>query len=243
MGAQFIYSVVSFIPTIILYNSQVCHALFIIFIFIASAFNGASFYIEVFSKVYQLKIEKLLQIKKLAEAAANGIPMECCATEEKLDLNIPDNITNVGDDNYENSIDAYSPISDYDNLTSSLLNSVEYRMMEEVTRDVGSRESDSNKEELKEENEFCNEDDIIVDRTKSVKVRRTDHLFIEGDSERPHLLSSDYVTCVEISNDAYEKIKEKEKEKEKEKIRVDLQLQEASMKTQDGREYLTACMN
>ena len=232
MGAQFIYSVVTFIPTVILYNSQICHALFIIFIFIASAFNGASFYIEVFSKVYQLKIEKLLQIKKLTEAVANGIPIECCATEEKLDLKIPDNSRNEGEEIYENSIDAYSPISDYDNLTSSLINSVEFRIGEEAIRDT-SRESET-KEEVKEEDIYCNEDDIIVDRTKSVKVKRTDHLFAEGESERQYL-SSDYATCVEITKDAYEKIKEKEKEKEK--IRVE-QLQEASMKTQDGREYL-----
>lgn len=66
--SQFIYSVVTFIPTILLYNSQYCHIVYLLLIFTTFTFNGASFYVEVFSKVYQQKIEKLREMRKLSSA-------------------------------------------------------------------------------------------------------------------------------------------------------------------------------
>jgi hypothetical protein len=41
-------------------------------------FNGASFYVEVFSKAYQQKIEKLREMRKLSSAIENsdGIKVE-----------------------------------------------------------------------------------------------------------------------------------------------------------------------
>ena len=69
MGAQLLYSVGTFLPTVLLYNSEMLHVGFLIFIFCAAAFNGASFYIEVFSKAYQLKIDKLLERKRVADSA------------------------------------------------------------------------------------------------------------------------------------------------------------------------------
>jgi hypothetical protein len=68
--AQFVYSILTFGPTYVFYNSQRCHIAFLLFIFCTATFNGASFYIEVFSKVYQQKIEKLQEMKRIAGKAA-----------------------------------------------------------------------------------------------------------------------------------------------------------------------------
>lgn len=70
MSAQFLYTVMTFMPTILLYRSQRWNAVYLVFIFSNAAFNGASFYIEVFSKVYQKKISRLDEMRGVAEAAA-----------------------------------------------------------------------------------------------------------------------------------------------------------------------------
>lgn len=49
--AQFLYSLLTFGPAYLAYYSQYCHIFLLLFIFSMAAFNGASFYIEVFSKV------------------------------------------------------------------------------------------------------------------------------------------------------------------------------------------------
>ena len=263
MGAQFIYSVVTFLPTLILYNSQLCHGLFIIFIFLASAFNGASFYIEVFSKVYQLKIDKLLQIKMLAEAVTKESSCDTSTGVENIDIKIPDNIKNEGDDDFEGSlVGVYSPISDYDNCNSSYHSSAIYGEhinriltgdMEETEYTQRSETKEGEEEEEEEEYEeeeediLSDDDDIITDRTKSVKVTRTGHILNKDDSQVLSL-SGKCASCVEISKEAFEKIKEKQKQKEKhkdkdkdkekEKKKVIVQLQQdASVTTTDGREH------
>jgi hypothetical protein len=70
VSAQFLYTLSTFAPTIFLYRSQFWNALYLIFIFGNAAFNGASFYIEVFSNAYQKKINRLDEIRGVAEAAA-----------------------------------------------------------------------------------------------------------------------------------------------------------------------------
>jgi uncharacterized membrane protein len=68
ISSQFIYTVCTFIPTVLLYNSQLCHIAYLLLIFTMFTFNGASFYVEVFSKVYQQKIEKLRELRKQSSA-------------------------------------------------------------------------------------------------------------------------------------------------------------------------------
>ena len=114
MGAQFLYSMMTFIPTIFLYNSQKCHIAFLIFIFCTSAFNGASFYIEVFSKVYQLKIEKLLEMRKLAELAART-PFDAANTGNPYSSEANGN---TSDERPSPPTEAYSPVSDVDGIFS-----------------------------------------------------------------------------------------------------------------------------
>lgn len=52
---QFIYTLVSFIPTYALYNSQRLHLFFIASIMITSIYFGAGYYIEVFAERYHLE--------------------------------------------------------------------------------------------------------------------------------------------------------------------------------------------
>ena len=108
MGAQFLYSMMTFIPTIFLYNSQKCHIAFLIFIFCTSAFNGASFYIEVFSKVYQLKIEKLSESRKLADSILRTGYVNNGSFSERVTLPCGD------EDQPSPTTDAHSPLSEVD---------------------------------------------------------------------------------------------------------------------------------
>ncbi|KAI7853393.1 hypothetical protein BDC45DRAFT_511112 [Circinella umbellata] len=61
MLLQLLYNVVTTIPTYFLYKSFWLHTFFLIAMFTASIFNGASFYIEVFSRRYVLEVEKLVE--------------------------------------------------------------------------------------------------------------------------------------------------------------------------------------
>jgi Protein of unknown function (DUF2838) len=108
MSAQFLYSITTFAPTILLYNFQICHVAFLIFIFCAAAFNGASFYIEVFSKVYQLKIEKLLEMRKLAELAART-PFDSTNSGNPYSSEANGH---TSDERPSPPTEAYSPVSD-----------------------------------------------------------------------------------------------------------------------------------
>mmetsp|Transcript_7355 Transcript_7355/g.12365 ORF Transcript_7355/g.12365 Transcript_7355/m.12365 type:complete len:524 (-) Transcript_7355:138-1709(-) len=70
MGTQFIYTLVTMLPVSFLFNSFLLHVGFIIFIFTCVVYNGASYYIEVFSKRYQLKFNKKEDMQKVVQAAA-----------------------------------------------------------------------------------------------------------------------------------------------------------------------------
>jgi len=70
ISAQFLYTLATFAPTYILYRSHLWNVVYLLFIFVSAAFNGASFYIEVFSSAYQKKLKHLEERQSVAEAAA-----------------------------------------------------------------------------------------------------------------------------------------------------------------------------
>ena len=70
ISVQFLYTLLTFSPTMVMYRSHHWNIAYLIFIFTSAAFNGASFYIEVFSKVYQKKLMRLEEMKIVAEQAA-----------------------------------------------------------------------------------------------------------------------------------------------------------------------------
>ncbi|CAK4073476.1 unnamed protein product [Aphanomyces euteiches] len=53
---QFVYTFCTFLPTILIFRSHFLHCLYIQFIFAAAVHNGASYYFEVFAKIYQKKL-------------------------------------------------------------------------------------------------------------------------------------------------------------------------------------------
>lgn len=57
--SQFAYTLITILPVYIFYHSFWIHTIFIIFVVMMSVFNGADYYIEVFSRRYRLEIEKL----------------------------------------------------------------------------------------------------------------------------------------------------------------------------------------
>lgn len=67
--AQLIFTVVAFIPTPLMYYSPTFHLVYMLLIITNSIFNGASFYIEVFSKRYNTHIEKIEEMHEIARAA------------------------------------------------------------------------------------------------------------------------------------------------------------------------------
>ncbi|KAF7727913.1 hypothetical protein EC973_006912 [Apophysomyces ossiformis] len=66
MLLQLVYNVVTTIPTYFLYKSFWLHTTFLVAMFAASVWNGASYYIEVFSRRYNLEIEQLIKKKELS---------------------------------------------------------------------------------------------------------------------------------------------------------------------------------
>lgn len=71
--SQLLVTVVAFLPTPLFYYSSSCHLLFIVFIFTVTIFNGASFYIEVFSKRYSVKIGKIEEMHRIATQAQSMV--------------------------------------------------------------------------------------------------------------------------------------------------------------------------
>lgn len=78
MGSQLVYTIFTFLPIPWLYNSQTRHLYFVIGVFVIAIYNGASFYIEVFSKRYMKQFEKRQEMQAVAEAAAR-IALETAA--------------------------------------------------------------------------------------------------------------------------------------------------------------------
>lgn len=71
VASQLLLTVVSFLPTPFCYNNQLFHLLWIGVIFTISVFNGASFYIEVFSVRYQAQLKKMDEIQQIAREATS----------------------------------------------------------------------------------------------------------------------------------------------------------------------------
>lgn len=69
VGSQFLLTLVSFIPTPFIYYSSKGMLTYIGILFTIAVYNGASFYIEVFSQRYHLHIAKLEEMNKIAREA------------------------------------------------------------------------------------------------------------------------------------------------------------------------------
>ena len=80
---QFFFTVVTFLPTGIFYYSRAAHLSYIGLIFMTAVFNGASFYIEVFSKRYNSRLEKMEAMLKIANAAS-GIADDISALKKSI---------------------------------------------------------------------------------------------------------------------------------------------------------------
>lgn len=65
MFLQFLYNICTVMPTVLLYQHFKLHTIFLITMFAASVWNGASYYIEVFSRRYITEIERK-SVKKAA---------------------------------------------------------------------------------------------------------------------------------------------------------------------------------
>jgi hypothetical protein len=68
MGTQFTYTVTSFLPTYLLYQSEHMHLAFLAVIMTVSIYYGASYYIEVFSERYHLQFKDASSVRKFAQA-------------------------------------------------------------------------------------------------------------------------------------------------------------------------------
>ena len=80
---QFLFTMFTFVPTYIFYYSRAAHLSYIGLIFTVSVFNGASFYIEIFSKRYNSRIEKMEAMLQIAKAAS-GIVDDISALKRSI---------------------------------------------------------------------------------------------------------------------------------------------------------------
>lgn len=71
--AQLMFTMVAFLPTPFMYYSPTFHLIYILLIITSSIFNGASFYIEVFSKRYNSHIAKIEEMHAIALAAKSAM--------------------------------------------------------------------------------------------------------------------------------------------------------------------------
>jgi hypothetical protein len=69
MTSQFVYTVFTFLPSFLVYYSYHLHLLYILLVFTNSVYNGASFYIEIFSQRYQLQFAKKEDMQQVVQAA------------------------------------------------------------------------------------------------------------------------------------------------------------------------------
>lgn len=83
VASQLTITVLSFLPSVAVYQSQSLHLAYIILIFTIAVFNGASFYIEVFSVRYHTYIEQLEQMRGIAKAASSVVNEIHALTKDK----------------------------------------------------------------------------------------------------------------------------------------------------------------
>jgi hypothetical protein len=70
MFTQFVYTIVTFIPAPFLYESKTAHLIYIAFVFWISTYFGAQYYIEIFSKRYQLQFDNAENLKRIVTVAS-----------------------------------------------------------------------------------------------------------------------------------------------------------------------------
>ena len=75
-AAQLVYTILTLLPVPLVWHSKTVHAAFLVFMFTTAVYNGASYYIEIFSKRYNLKFDKVLDPPEAArkEAADDAPP-------------------------------------------------------------------------------------------------------------------------------------------------------------------------
>lgn len=61
IACNFLYTLLTILPVYFFYKNFYVHTSFIILIVMMSIFNGADYYIEVFSRRYRAEIEKLIE--------------------------------------------------------------------------------------------------------------------------------------------------------------------------------------
>jgi hypothetical protein len=70
ISTQFIYTILTFCVAPFVYYSRIFHLVFIGFIFWVSTYNGAQYYIEIFSKRYQQQFKDSEDFQRVVQAAA-----------------------------------------------------------------------------------------------------------------------------------------------------------------------------
>lgn len=93
VASQFFITVISLLPSYFIFNSSRGHLLYIGLIFFSSMFNGASFYIEVFSVRYHSSLEKLEKMHKIA-LEANTVMKQIVELREKQGQETAKNLEN-----------------------------------------------------------------------------------------------------------------------------------------------------
>ncbi|WVQ78433.1 hypothetical protein IAT38_000519 [Cryptococcus sp. DSM 104549] len=109
---QLIYSIIFMIPpATLLINSPTASSIFLIIIFAVSAWNGATFYVEVFGRKFERELEKLR--KEMELASATGTP--------SVQTSSPSGGVSVsGADEHEHEHEPPSPGSTYASVSPSL---------------------------------------------------------------------------------------------------------------------------
>ena len=67
MGTQFLYTLMTFVTSIFVYHSETVNLVYICVIFTLSVYYGACYYIDIFSKRYQLQFEKQEDMQIVAQ--------------------------------------------------------------------------------------------------------------------------------------------------------------------------------
>lgn len=89
MSSQFLYTMITFLPSFIVYRSMTLHLLYLIAIYSNSIYNGASFYIEIFSQRYQLQFKKKEDMQHVVQAAAEIAYHAATAVSHSPSHNVP----------------------------------------------------------------------------------------------------------------------------------------------------------